>query len=241
MPEVPALDYYTPELEEVIQDYIEMDKLELNTCLPAIVKAYDSVKQTCTVQPSMKRTTIAGEVSSRAEIEDVPVVFPRSGAYGFTVPITVGDSVMLIFSQRSLDDWIDNGGEVEVTDYRLHDINDAIAIPGLFPLENKITPAPAADAAEVRGNKILLGKSGASDEPMVLGNVLQTNLEDLITAIEDLVALIKKPTVIVTPSAGGSPGLGTSEIITTSIETALAGVKSALPNENSDFIFGEKA
>ena len=75
---------------------------------------------------------------------------------------------------------------------------------------------------------------------MVLGNVLQSNLEDLIDAISDLVALLKAPAPIVAATTAGGANTGFSIIVTTAVEAALAGVKSALPDENSDFIFGEK-
>jgi len=235
MPELPQLDYSTPDTEDVIQDYIDAALMESNTCLPGVVKSYDSATQTCTVTPAMKRTTVGGEVSARADIEDVPVVFPRSGTSGMSFPISSGDSVLLVFSQRSLDDWVDNGGVVELTDFRVHDITDAIAIPGLFPTSGKIDPPPA-DGTDIRGDTIMLGKSGASDEPMVLGNVLQTNLEDLITAIEDLVGLIT-----LGQNIGTGSGTIVSSIVTVPVETALSNVRSALPDENSDFIFGEKS
>jgi hypothetical protein len=236
MGQKPSINYLSQDLENIIEDAIDIDLLELNTCMPAIVTKYDASTQTCSVQPVFKRNTINGEVSSRGVIEDVPVVFPRSGSFGFTFPLTVGDSVLIVFSQRSLDDWVDNGGEVELTDYRLHDLTDAIAIPGLFSLSDKLDPSPATDSTEIRGEKIMLGKSGASDEPMVLGTTLQANLEDLVKAIEDFVAFFQFGQVI-----GAGSGSITSAVVTTPIETALASVKSALPTQNSDFIFGEKS
>ena len=236
MVQIPSMEFTTSSKEEVIQELIELEMLEVNTCMPARVISYDASTQTCTVQPAFKRTTTAGVVTNRAEIEDVPVIFSRSGAFGFTIPIMVGDSVLLLFSQRSMDDWIDNGGEVELTDFRRHDFTDAIALAGLFPLSGKMSPAPATDSTEVRGDKIMLGKTGASAEPMVLGNTLKTNLEDLISSIEDLIALIT-----VGQTIGSGSGTIVSTVVTTAVEASLASVSSALANQNSDFIFGEKS
>ncbi len=238
MGSIPTIDQSSSDLDSTIQDSIDKDLLELNTCMPAIVKKYNNELQTCTVQPSFKRTTVDGMVVKRATIEDVPVVFPRSNAGGVTFPIEVGDSVMLVFSQRSLDDWIESGGNVELTDFRMHNLTDAIAIPGLYSESERLDPPPATDATDVRGDKIVLGNTGAADEPVVLGNILQTNLEDLIQAIEDLVALITAGQVITAPVVNGSPA--TSSIVTTPVESALASVKSALPDQNSDIVFGEK-
>jgi hypothetical protein len=234
----------TPTLIEVIKEAIRQNQLELNTMLPAEVVSYDPANQTCVVQPSLKRTNIdPAEVISRPRISDVPVVFPRTSSGGVFFPLSEGDSVMLVFCQRSLDDWIENGGNVQVRDVRLHDLSDAVALAGFYPLSQAINPAQASDATELRGEKILIGKSGTSSEPMVLGEQLNTNLTDLITAIEDLIALITAGqilgTVPTTAVPAGAPC--TSTIVTTAVEAALDSVSSALPDQNSDFIFGEKS
>ena len=185
MPEVPSLDQQTMSDEEIIEKMIDISLLEVNTCLPGVVKKYDSATQTCTVQPSMKRTSVDGLVIPRTEIEDVPVVFPRSKAGGIHFPIEEGDSVLLVFSQRSLDDWVDKGGVVEVIDSRVHDANDAIAIPGLFSLADKIDPAPIDLATEVRGTKMFLGDPNATPAPnstMVKREVFDA-LDKLITQL----------------------------------------------------------
>lgn len=230
----------TPDLVDIILSAIRANQLELNTCMPAVVRSYDAEKQTATVQPSFKRLqTDPRKFVSRPEIDDVPVVFPRAGGRGIVFPIAEGDAVMLVFSQRSLDTWLDNGGEIDLKETRLHNINDAIAIPGLYSEGGALVPQPIADGTELRGDKILIGNSGTSDEPMVLGNVLQTNLEDLITAIEDLIALITTGQAIGATNLGS--GVTTSTVVTTAVEAALSSVTTALADQNSDFIFGEKA
>jgi hypothetical protein len=226
------------DIEDVIEGMIRMNQLELNTCLPGKITSYDAFTQTCSVQPAIARTQLNGAVFSRAEIDEVPVVFPRSSTGGVTFPLAAGDGVMLIFSQRSIEKWGLAGIEGPAGDTRLHDITDAIAVPGLFPLTGAITP-PQAQGTELRGDPIRLGKTGTSSEPFVLGNVLQKNLEDLITAVEELVALITKDQPLITPIVAGGPGDGLSIIVTTDVEVALAEVAIALPAENSTLIFGE--
>jgi hypothetical protein len=149
--------FESADLGDVILNAIRSAQLEINTAMPATVTSYDNATQTCTVQPSFKRIFIRNEqVVSRAEISDVPVMFQRAGSYSFTYPIAAGDPVLLIFSQRSLDDWLDFGGEVVLTDTRLHNINDAIAIPGLFPATGAMVPPPLT-AAQVSGPKVFVG------------------------------------------------------------------------------------
>ena len=227
----------TPELTDLILTAIRANQVELNTCMPGLVEKYNSETQKAIVKLSFKRMTSTGDFITRASVEDVPIVFPRIGGKGVVFPIAKGDPVMVIFSQRSLDTWLSEGGEIDLSDTRLHNINDAIAVPGLDHVP--IDPKPVADATELRGDKILIGNTSTSDEPMVLGNELNTNLSDLVSAIEDLIALITTGQTI------GATNLGTGEtkstIVTTAVESALSAVSSALPNHNSDFIFGEKS
>lgn len=123
-----------PDMLDVILNAIRSNQLELNTVMPATVVSYDLSTQTCSVKPSFKRTQIDIETSySRGQINEVPVMFPGSGGRGTSFPLKKDDSVLLIFSQRSLDDWLVKGGEVKLTDSRLHNMTDAIAIPGILP------------------------------------------------------------------------------------------------------------
>lgn len=123
-----------PDMLDVILNAIRANQLELNTVMPATVVSYDISTQTCSVRPSFKRTQIDIETSySRGQINEVPVLFSGSGGRGTSFPLKKDDSVLLIFSQRSLDDWLVKGGEVKLTDSRLHNMTDAIAIPGILP------------------------------------------------------------------------------------------------------------
>lgn len=65
-------------------------------------------------------------------IAEVPVVF-MSGSGGnasVSVPIKKGDGVMLCFSERAMDDFLQGG---QSADPRQFDLTDAMAIPGLWP------------------------------------------------------------------------------------------------------------
>ena len=45
-----------------------------------------------------------------------------------------GDTVLLVFSERSIDKWAQQGGEVDPLDSRLHHLSDPVALPGLLSL-----------------------------------------------------------------------------------------------------------
>lgn len=105
---------------------------ELQTCMPAQVVSYNFKKQMAVVQPTINRRYADGQIAKFPVINNVPVIFPRSGGASLTFPVRKGDTVLLVFASRSIDTWLNKGGIVNQDDNRMHSINDAIAIPGLM-------------------------------------------------------------------------------------------------------------
>lgn len=134
--------------------------MEVNTMMPANIVLYNPVTQTATVQPALKRTLVKDtpSIESRPVIMDVPVIFPRSSAGMIHIPLSVGDPVMLVFAQRSLDDWATAGGEVKVTDVRKHDLTDAVAYAGMYPITEPYVPLPLKpQSLGIYGEKLWIG------------------------------------------------------------------------------------
>ena len=125
----------TPTLAEVIRAAIMAEIAEMHVCIPAEVTEYDATKQMVAVRPLVKRGRLdeTGErvVNSLPIINGVPVVFPGANAYRITFPIIPGDTVLLVFSESSIDKWLVTGGCVDPLDERRNALSDAIAIPGL--------------------------------------------------------------------------------------------------------------
>jgi hypothetical protein len=114
----------------------EFLKGKLNVAMPAIVTAYND-KNKVSVQPVVHRKYKGKDPKPLPTIEDVPVMFPGSGGYWLTFPITVGSWVMLVCSQRSIDAWKNSDGEVgDATTPRLFSMSDAVALPGLLPFSS---------------------------------------------------------------------------------------------------------
>jgi len=152
----------TPDLARVISDAVRYHLGEVNTAIPARILKYDPTKQEAEVQPLIKRRYKDGVAVSRAPITGVPVVFPAAGGGIITFPVQVGDTVLLIFSQRSIDRWVrSEGGEVDPLDNRKHDISDAMAIPGLFTLNQALQSDPDNVIIKFSGAEIALTPDGA--------------------------------------------------------------------------------
>ncbi|PQK95858.1 Gp138 family membrane-puncturing spike protein [Pantoea ananatis] len=106
----------------------------LRVSMPGIIESFDPIACTCSVQPALKgqEADALGNFKSALlpVLVDVPVIFPRGGGCTITFPVKAGDECLVIFSDRCIDFWWQNGGVQEPVDPRQHDLSDAFAIVG---------------------------------------------------------------------------------------------------------------
>lgn len=146
-----------PTLAEALERIMRVYGANFFVCRPARVNSYDASTQTVNCTPTLRRTKETpdgNEVREPALIEDVPVCFPRGGGYFVSFPIKAGDYVLLVFADRALDLWLENGGIVDPVLLRRHSVKDAIAIPGVYPAPDALSDASGSD--------MVLGKDGGS-------------------------------------------------------------------------------
>ncbi len=165
--------------------------------LPGRIKTYDSAKRKASIELLIQqRDYIRSElkVTDYPVINEVPVWMPGCGGVRLKFPIKVGDDVIVMFAARSIDRWLKAGGKVDPGDDRHHDINDALAIPGLHDF------AHASDAGtmiEIDDSEIKCGGS----------NKLVTRAEFLNhTHASAPLGPITPPTEIVATPGGPFPG-----------------------------------
>lgn len=106
----------------------------LRVALPGIIESFDPETVTCIVAPAIKGVITASDGSTRSVsyplLVDVPVVFPRGGGCTLTFPIKNGDECLVIFADRAIDFWWQNGETQEPVNARQHSLSDAFVIPG---------------------------------------------------------------------------------------------------------------
>jgi hypothetical protein len=108
-----------------------MNPLEINTAIPGEIVAFDPATQTASVNIAITAQHHDSQVPITT-LRGVPVMFPNVMGFAITFPIKVFPCpCMLVFQQRSIDEWYTNGGVVDPLDNRSHDYSDAIAVPGL--------------------------------------------------------------------------------------------------------------
>lgn len=148
--------------DQILNDQITMLKTMMDgrqasmwTAIPGIVTAVNWETITCTVQPAIQ-STITDESGTQTPVDlplllDVPIVFPQGGGFLITIPIAVGDEVLVVFSSRCIDAWWQNGGPnpQPAMEARMHDLSDAFAIPGPFS-QAKLPAGPIPSSTDIQ-------------------------------------------------------------------------------------------
>ena len=142
----------SPRLEEVITFAIERGAADLRVALPGKIHSYDATTQKASVKPLVQRLTATQDGKGLLEpipiINDVPVIFPRSGAFFMSFPLAVDDCVLLIFNDASIDNYMIGkikGEDVNPDDFRTHSLSDAVCLPGFYPFLSALKQADTTD------------------------------------------------------------------------------------------------
>lgn len=104
---------------------------DLHTAIPARVVNFDPAAQTATIEIMIQKLMDDDKGENFPPLFDVPVSFPRGGGFAFTFPLHKGDEGIAIFSERCIDGWWEKGSHSIPLDFRLHDLSDALFIPGI--------------------------------------------------------------------------------------------------------------
>lgn len=149
---------------------------EVNTSIPAIVLAVkDQGELRVDVQPVIRSQDLDREVEEELPpILNVPVMMPYASKGGLSFPVSVGDGVLLIFSQRGIGTWKRGGDSGFYTPDTLnsHDMKDAIAITGLFNFNNSLNK-PDMRGLTHSPNDLVLGFNrgqGSESEVRMMGD-----------------------------------------------------------------------
>ena len=126
----------------------------LRVAIPGIIKSFDSVAQTVTVQPAIRERIVSANDGTLhhialPELLDVPIVFPRAGGFVLTMPISEGDECLVVFSDMCIDAWFSNGGVQNQIERRRHDLSDAFAILGVWSQKRRIS-SYSTNSAQLR-------------------------------------------------------------------------------------------
>ncbi|EPT3146621.1 Gp138 family membrane-puncturing spike protein [Yersinia enterocolitica] len=145
-----STDSRSGELAETLRTLQSSVSSQLRVSMPGIVQSFDADSVTCDIQIGIKGES-GGKSTNLSVLTNVPVVFPRGGGVTMTFPIKSGDECLLVFGDRCIDFWWQNGGVQEPLDSRQHDLSDAFAIIGPQSQAKKISGI-STSAAQFRSD-----------------------------------------------------------------------------------------
>lgn len=182
-------------LYDAIDSHVRRLQNNLYTALPAIVKSYNSDTQTVSVLPALNRKIDDVHIPW-VTIPDVPVMFPSAGGGLLSFPINEGDTVLLVFSKNSIDQWkAGDGSEVDLNSNRSHSVSDAIAIVGLYTTNTHLEPNPEDVELKFNDNRITLKADGAVEIKSNTTIRIENNEVELIDLLGQLIDTINAITV----------------------------------------------
>jgi hypothetical protein len=123
-----------PDLTDVIDGAIEDLVYSLNCHRVGIVQSFDPAEQTATIRmvdKGIRTTTDGEELVDYSLLVDCPVIVNKGANGGLTIPIIEGDTCLVCFNDRDLDNWLTDGLVQRPNTLRAHDFSDVIAVVGI--------------------------------------------------------------------------------------------------------------
>lgn len=165
------------EFAQGIEDMISNGIAGIHTACPATIVSFDAGTCVASVKPTMTYYKSDGTTLDYPVIIGVPVFMPKAGNSQITYPVKAGDSCLLVFAERSIDEWMGKGNS-DNHDPRRYDLTDAFCFVGMCPAQSI-----SADNVEVinGGTKISLTPSNTIN---VIGNI---NVQGTIVCTGDVI------------------------------------------------------
>jgi len=201
---------------------------DLHTALPGRVRSYDAATQTADIEPMIKRGVPTGGEEDEVVLEtlpvlpSVPVLFPSGGQCFVTFPLSVGDPVLLVFSERDTSQFRATGAVSDPGVPTMHGLSGAVAIPCAFG------PRSAAMSGVSSTDLVLGRQSGLANITIKSGTAEVGGSSDaaaLASMVNRIVAAIR--TAAITPAADGGLSFKTGLIAALDAPGAWASSASA--------------
>lgn len=188
-------------LESAISTGIQTQLKEVHTMLPGQIVSFDAATQLAYIQPLLQRK-VGDKLINLPVLPNVPVRFMKSKAFTITFPLVAGDEVSLFFIERSIDNWLTQGGIQSPNDTRKFDLSDAYAVPVLYSQQEVLADFDPTNM-EIR--------NAANDTKITIkpsGEVVITATKTTVTGNLDVLGTITAPNI----TAATSLKIGTTEV-----------------------------
>lgn len=224
-----------PQLKDLLDLFKKDIFLSLNCHAVGTIKSFDALKQSASITINYNRTfftatqnqTLTPQYKDYPPLLDVPLINLFGGPAGLTLPIAAGDTCLIFFNDRSLDNWLQSGQSGPVANSMLHAFTDAIALVGLRSFNMALAAYDTQRALLYNGQT----KVGVGASKVLVTNAalisLGSSLDTLLTQLNSLMTQLQAGFNTPTPA----PGTPVNAAVATAIgviQTSVATVKTNL-------------
>ena len=184
-----------PNLSDLLNAWQKNIFIRLNCHALGTIEAFDASNQTASVSINYLKsyeTDTGVETRPYPLLLDVPIIVVNGGGASLTFPIAPGDTCLVLFNDRDIDNWFASGQTVALKSNRAHALADGIALVGLNSLKTSIEDYDENRAVLRKGSFAM----GVGDKLLLTSNyptatqTLNTRLQDLVTQISALALLV---------------------------------------------------
>lgn len=130
-------------LNDVLVQAMRQNAISINKVSIGFIVDFDHTKLSASVQVGVETKLNDGRVLSPPPIiENVPVLFQNTATMSMTFKISKGDTVLLLFFDKNVENFLLNGNIAPPAGNELHSINQAVCIPNIMPFNR---PSPMAN------------------------------------------------------------------------------------------------
>lgn len=182
---------------EVTGDVITQALANVHTIVVGKIRAVNDT--TVDVEPSMARV-VDGAVIPLPVFANVPPVTLQGGSSRLNMPLAVGDSCLLLISERCFDTWYIGQDGAQPLEARMHDYSDGFALVGINPQALAITIPKVIE---------LMGELLAEGLHTHIGDMIRTG----VTTLNGALNIVGAPTTSDSTAdfsqylSGGVPGV----------------------------------
>jgi hypothetical protein len=177
----------------------------IHTSLPAKINKYDAEKMRAEITLISKQN-LEGEMVEIPPVLEVPVGFMKAGPFIIRPPFKKGDVVVVVFSEKAIDQLLISGKSEEVKYTRMHSIDDAIIVNSLqLESESDLNSSYTSDLLienQEAGSRIVMKANGDL--------LIETNGKVNATSTDTTTITAPKIIVDAETHLGGSGGEGLS-------------------------------
>jgi len=239
---------FDPTLYDILLQFKKNIMTSINCIQIATIESYNSLTNTASVSINFKRKLKNGDIIEYPILEDCPVFVLTGGSASITMPIEKGDTCLILFVDRNINDWFSTGEVMEPPNNRCHDISDGIVIVGIKSLLDVSLPSNTGLCINGGSKKISIINDVDSIKDQLDSFI--DSVTDIISSMSDTISqmsatleqigatvdLFTSLAIVAPPGTAGGPCTITAPLPTdmAAIKTELTGIDGELTGIDGD-------